>query len=892
MVRLTSIHRHPGALPAVFAAAACLLLTPSPARTEPPAPPAPAWAPFVEPGFPFFSSVLDARNTGPGWPTNNLTPRGLILKLDHGCWACFDTDLLRVAAVWYGPGVSPAAMSQISYHIPGAKTPEGQEHLPQIVGDLWLANGLYPGWQTGSTVNLTDPRPPTPDPMEVGRGPIDPRRGRFRAVRFTGDGVRLEYEVAGTAVTEWISAGDFAGRARVERRVRLAAVPQPLIWVIGQRPVSAQPPLATALLFNSGDRPLPVSMSGDPAGLTVARIGVSSQPVEFTWSLGPRPPALPALAAATNPPVRWPESVVTTGSLATNGGAYVVDNIALPLANPWRRNVRLADLAFLRDGRAAAVTFDGDVWLVEGLRDDLEHVTWRRFTSGFHEPLGICVRNEELFVVDRNGLWRLPKPDATGGAADRQELFANNYAQTAETREFASGVRAAPDGSFLLAKGGQQASTTGRHNGTILRVAPDGASASVLGWGLRQPFLGVNPVTGLVTASDQEGHYIPTTPLHVIRDGQYYGFLSARMPKEVYPAPIADALTWIPHTINASAAGQVWLHGARMGPLNEELLLLSYYRPEVFLVLLNDPAHPTQAAVVSVTGDLRFAPLNGAVNPADGQLYVAGFQSWGTEAPQISGLARVRHTGRPSPLPRSVLPYAEGVWLRFDQALDPAAARNPANYSVERWQYSRTANYGSPHLRRDGRPGQEVLLPADVQLSADGRAVFLVLPDMQPVMQLRVGWSLANRAGETLAQEAYLTVHEMPAFQPAAAGFAPFFADLAPRTPGPTAAATPVTVAEGRRLATLLGCAACHSVDGSLAGKVGPTWKGLFGSRVPLKGGGEVLADAAYLRESILEPQAKIVRGFDHADAGMPSYAGVITDPQLTALVRYLESLR
>ena len=110
--------------------------------------------------------------------------------------------------------------------------------------------------------------------------------------------------------------------------------------------------------------------------------------------------------------------------------------------------------------------------------------------------------------------------------------------------------------------------------------------------------------------------------------------------------------------------------------------------------------------------------------------------------------------------------------------------------------------------------------------------------------------------------------------------------------PGRTAAATPVTVAEGRRLAALLGCAACHSVDGSLAGKVGPTWKGLFGSRVPLKGGGEVLADAAYLRESILEPQAKIVRGFDHADAGMPSYASVITDPQLTALVHYLESLR
>src|SRR5688572_14971880 len=66
------------------------------------------WADFVETNFPFFSSVLDARKLGPGWPTNNLTPRGLILNLGHDYWVCFDTDLLRVSAIWRGRGVSPA----------------------------------------------------------------------------------------------------------------------------------------------------------------------------------------------------------------------------------------------------------------------------------------------------------------------------------------------------------------------------------------------------------------------------------------------------------------------------------------------------------------------------------------------------------------------------------------------------------------------------------------------------------------------------------------------------------------------------------------------------------------------------------------------------------------
>lgn len=90
-----------------------------------------------------------------------------------------------------------------------------------------------------------------------------------------------------------------------------------------------------------------------------------------------------------------------------------------------------------------------------------------------------------------------------------------------------------------------------------------------------------------------------------------------------------------------------------------------------------------------------------------------------------------------------------------------------------------------------------------------------------------------------------------------------------------------------------MGCVACHSNDGTIVGKVGPTWKNLFGSEVRLAGGGgKVLADEAYLRESIKEPAAKIVTGFEKSEAGMPSYEGVITDPQIEALILYIKTLR
>ena len=70
------------------------------------------------------------------------------------------------------------------------------------------------------------------------------------------------------------------------------------------------------------------------------------------------------------------------------------------------------------------------------------------------------------------------------------------------------------------------------------------------------------------------------------------------------------------------------------------------------------------------------------------------------------------------------------------------------------------------------------------------------------------------------------------------------------------------------------GCIACHSADGVLEGKLGPTFKDLYGAVRPLEDGTEVMADEAYLRESMLKPAVKIVEGYEVA---MASYQD--TDP-------------
>ncbi|HLP39976.1 MAG TPA: c-type cytochrome, partial [Fibrobacteria bacterium] len=91
----------------------------------------------------------------------------------------------------------------------------------------------------------------------------------------------------------------------------------------------------------------------------------------------------------------------------------------------------------------------------------------------------------------------------------------------------------------------------------------------------------------------------------------------------------------------------------------------------------------------------------------------------------------------------------------------------------------------------------------------------------------------------------------------------------------------------GELLYTKRGCNACHAVDGSRL--VGPSWKGLFGKSRPLAGGGSIMADAAYIRESILEPTAKVADGFQPV---MPTFKGVLTDREIDAITAYIKTLK
>jgi cytochrome c oxidase subunit 2 len=89
----------------------------------------------------------------------------------------------------------------------------------------------------------------------------------------------------------------------------------------------------------------------------------------------------------------------------------------------------------------------------------------------------------------------------------------------------------------------------------------------------------------------------------------------------------------------------------------------------------------------------------------------------------------------------------------------------------------------------------------------------------------------------------------------------------------------------GAKIFQSSGCSTCHVADGS---GLGPSLLGVYGNPVKLTTGETVMADDAYMRESLLAPKAKVVVGYSPI---MPSFQGQMTEEQINNVVAYLRAL-
>ena len=488
--------------------------------------------------------------------------------------------------------------------------------------------------------------------------------------------------------------------------------------------------------------------------------------------------SMPDIKAKTKGgPALWPEILTTKGKVSPEKKAYVMDTLTLPKIPSGKTWLRTSALAFFPDGRMAACTHGGDVWIVSGIDDSLEEIKWRRFAAGMYEPFGLQVIDDKIYVTCKDRLVRLH--DLNGnGEADFYESFSADDDVSTFFHAFNFDLQRDKVGNLYYAKSGQY--TSYAQPGSVIKVSPDGKKREIHCTGFRTPNgMGIMP-DGRVTVSDNQGSWMPASKVSLCEPGGFYGYVQTHSKgalwapdggridhKKVIPPKTFDQpLIWMPQSFDNSSGGQLWVDDPRWGPLSGKLLHTSFGKGWLYYMMLQEIDGISQAAIVKLKIDALTGIQRARVNPKDGQVYAAGLNGWnggGRRGLSQGHLHRFRYTGESALLLSNVQVKKDGIELAFNFKLDPDSANEPDHYVIEQWDYKWTGGYGSrEYLPGTDKRGREKVRIDKVTIGPDKQSVHLAIKGLKPVNQVKIGLNLESADGETFEDMAYLTINRIP----------------------------------------------------------------------------------------------------------------------------------
>ena len=617
---------------------------------------------YFEEDFPFQMAAITM-----GAPDEaNKANKGIAIDVGNGATVLFDIDMARFAGGWTGGFITED----------GVTFNGGHGNNPKADGDVRFGADVLHGWAPADG-SFDDTRP---EPF----GPIDKSVATWTGIYPVGQDVTLGYTVMGAQFFEQPGSIEIGEEVAFTRTIAIEeALSSEVVGLVASLTGYDEPqPQGGAMIAGRSDQVIeedgeevilkdptnlvvtlaPGAPSGVSLGVEQGHIVVkiaSEVPAgsSFTIVVGSGADwGVAALAEAADRefamadfrsggPAQWREVVEFQGELEadqTPDGAYVVDRITPPVENPWGRRVRLGGFDFFTSDptKAAFSTWDGDIWLVEGIDDDLDSIRWTRFASGLFEPLGLKIVDDEIIVSGRVGLLKIA--DVNGdGWADAYESFNHDLTSSVGFHEFVFDLHTDAEGNFYFAKAGpvrgggrgfgsrpfegDRFGHISAHAGAVVKVSADGSEFDVYATGFRAPNgIGVGP-DGQVTTGDNEGTWVPACPINWVREGGFHGVEDLA---HLDPIPeFIPPLCWLDKSeFDNSGGGQVWVTSDSWGPFEGELLHMSYGQCKIYLVMKQEVDGLMQGGVVQIPVSFASSAMRARFNQTDGQLYVAGFR--------------------------------------------------------------------------------------------------------------------------------------------------------------------------------------------------------------------------------------------------------------------------
>jgi putative heme-binding domain-containing protein len=717
-----------------------------------------------------------------GDDATNFAYKGHAIRLDDGpggitqgeARIVYEHDTMRVAAAWLGKDF-------IDYN--GINFNGAHQKHPRIVGDVVFANANGAGWANPIDGSFDEVRQPGRD----GRlyGPLPRDWINYQGTYTHGSATILRYQVGGVEVFEQPTLQTLDGVAVFNRSFSVAASERELtVRVADVLDAKTERLLQDDhaefwISHPDGDgESIVIGSTGDTGrstwhvagGQLRLRLVQSKNARDFNihvFRIVDRNDAEQKIASLVSQVAtgrtsaksnaiandraesRWPEVLTTAVKANPGDGPFAVDTIVHPAANPWSCRMRLTGIDFYADGESAVLCdWDGNVWKVSGLHES--NVTWKRIASGLFQPLGIKIRDGEIFVSCRDQICRLH--DLNGdGETDYYESFNHDHQVTDHFHEFAMGLQTDDEGNFYYAKSACHAlAAKVPQHGTLLKVSADGKSTEILANGFRAANGVCLNDDGSFFVTDQEGHWNPKNRINWVRPGRFYGnMLGYHDVTDSRDEAMEPPMCWITNSFDRSPSELLWIKSKQWGALEGSLLNLSYGYGKIYIV-------PHEVKGDQLKGDqmqggmcelpmpqFPTGTMRGRFHPTDGHLYLTGMYSWAGTQEADGGFFRVRYTGKPAHVPLTVHCHGTTIQIGLTDDVNPTSVL-PTNFSVKRWKIKRTKDYGSPHH------DEEMIQVASARWDGQQRQITLEIPDLAETWCQEIKCSLKSTTGQSI----------------------------------------------------------------------------------------------------------------------------------------------
>ena len=441
-----------------------------------------------------------------------------------------------------------------------------------------------------------------------------------------------------------------------------------------------------------------------------------------------------------------------------------------------------ASIAIIDNKRVALATRRGDVWICDGaFGEDLSKVTWSKFASGLHEPLGMSHKDGWFTFTQRPDVSQMRDSDGDG-RADQFVTVAAPWGINGDYHEYAFGTPPDKDGNVwvvLCLTGSFNANSPWR--GWCFRITPDGKSIPTCS-GIRSPGgIGFN-MEGDVFYCDNQGTWNGSSSLKHLKPGGFVGNPNGNKfweqapnmgPKPEDPKSgsrieterkripqLVPTAVWLPHgKLGQSPTGIIPDHtkGA-FGPFAGQVLVGEQTHSQVQRVFLEKINGVYQGAAFPFLGGYRsgIVPLKLA---DDGSLFVGTTnRGWGARGGLPFSFERTRWNGKTPFEIHEMRITKDGFELTFTEEIDPKTAGDKASYSMSSWTYVYQSGYGSPEVDKTAQAIESVTV------GADKKSVRLKVANRQAghCHHLKSAGVRSKTGGELWHQNAYYTINEFP----------------------------------------------------------------------------------------------------------------------------------